>query len=806
MPNAHLQTNPTVARMPQHRPLKEIYLSQLFGLSMTAGFMEDLMTVSQIRAARAFLLASAVLIPATAYANEAPADATASVPGEIVVTARYRDESIQQVPIAITAVSGQSLNNRGIHNLQDLSATIPSVDFRTSASNKDRSVFIRGVGTISTSPGVESSVSTVVDGVVLARPGQATLDVGEVSRIEVLRGPQGTLFGKNASAGVINVVTAAPSDEFHAYAEGTATTDEEYRLKAGVTGALAQNVTARIDGLYANYDGNVRNIYTGNKVNGYERYGARGKIEAKPTDTLTLTLAGDYLHSYDDATSVYTSTSQTAYPTGTVTNSAALASVLTNEGITPSTSNRQASTSFDTHVTDKNYGGSLTGDLELGDYTVTSITAYREWKNHQFQDNDGLSQVSATFPQIHDEGKLASKQFSQELRLTSPKGKLIDYVVGAYYMRAQTDETYERTVTRVISGAQVPVTGIANYGIDSKNYALFGEANFNFTSWLRAFAGYRSTWDDLSNYHERTSTNDPTNSGSTALDITSIRAYHQSQGSTSQRGDSYRGGIQADVTPDTHAYFTYSHGYKGPAYNVYFNMRSLNATTPLDETVLKPETSDSYEIGIKGTALDRQITYALAVYQTKFHNYQANYNDVVGGAQVTRLINAGTVESKGVELDFGLHPIPGLSLDTSVAYDDAKVVNFNCPVGAPTSCDINGQPLPFAPKWKLYSNLSYRFALSDAVNLEIQSDVSVKSKTQYSLTETPSTMQPSYVIWNASVALLGSDDAWQVRGFVKNITNQHYATLLANGALAGTVRFVPRDDQRYGGVMLRKDF
>ncbi|MFD2136870.1 TonB-dependent receptor domain-containing protein [Novosphingobium resinovorum] len=196
----------------------------------------------------------------------------------------------------------------------------------------------------------------------------------------------------------------------------------------------------------------------------------------------------------------------------------------------------------------------------------------------------------------------------------------------------------------------------------------------------------------------------------------------------------------------------------------------------------------------------------MAVYQTKFHNYQANYNDVVGGAQVTRLINAGTVESKGVELEFGLHPIPGLSLDTSLAYTDAKVVHFNCPVGAPTSCDIDGEPLPFAPKWKLYSNASYRFALTDSLNLEIQSDVSLKSRTQYSLTQTPSTVQPDYVIWNASVALLGADESWQVRGFVKNITNQNYATLLANGALAGTVRFVPRDDKRYGGIMLRKDF
>jgi iron complex outermembrane receptor protein len=761
------------------------------------------MTMTPLRAARTLLLASAVIFPAAAYADEAPE----STSGEIVVTARYRDESLQQVPIAITAVSGESLNDRAIHNLQDLSATVPSVDFRNGASNKDRTVFVRGVGTISTSPGVESSVSTVLDGVVLTRPGQATLDVGEVSRIEVLRGPQGTLFGKNASAGVISVVTAAPSQQFHAYAEGSATTDEEYRIKAGVTGGIAPNVAARIDGLYANYDGNVRNVTTGNEVNGYERYGARAKIEATPTDTLKLTLSGDYLYSHDTTPSgVYARTSQIAYPTGAVTNSPALAAFLASKGIIAGPENREVSTDFDTDVRDKNYGGSLTAEWGLGDYTITSITAYREWKNRQHQDYDALSQLSATFPEGDDYGIVNNHQFSQELRLTSPKGKFIDYVVGAYYLHAKTDEVYTRSLTRLISGAENTVTGVANYGVKSDNYALFGEANLNFTPWLRAIAGYRSTWDDLGYYHVRTSTNDPTNSGSAALDVAGIRAYHNSAGSTSTRGDSYRGGLQADFLPGNQAYFTYSRGYKGPAYNAYFNMRSLNATTPLDEIALKPETSDSFEGGIKGSALNHQITYALAVYSTKFHNYQANYNDVVGGAQVTRLINAGTVQTKGVELDFGLRPIPGLSLDTSVAYTDAKVLNFICPEGAPSSCNINGEVLPFAPKWKLYSNAAYRFALSNSLDLEVQSDITLKSRTQYQLTQTPGTIQPGYYIWNASVALIGTTGDWQLRGFVKNITNQSYSNFLANGTLAGIVRYVPRDDKRYAGIMLRKDF
>jgi len=748
---------------------------------------------------RSLLLASALILPAAPALAEEAATASTPAPGEIVVTARYRDETLQQVPIAITAVSGASLNDRALHNLQDLSATVPSVDFRNGSSNKDRTVFIRGVGTISTSPGVEPSVSTVLDGVVLTRPGQSTLDVGEVERIEVLRGPQGTLFGKNASAGVINIVTKGPSARTGGYGEVTATTDQEYRAKAGINGAITDGVNARIDGLYTNFRGNVDNLGTGHKVNGFERYGARAKIEANPTPDLKLLFQADYLQSRDTTLSVYTASTQTAYPTGAVTDNAALAGFLSGAGIRPSLANRTVSTNFDTDVRDKNAGVGLTADWSLPKgYKLTSITAYRNWKNHQHQDFDGISAISAAIPQGEDYGDVSSRQFSQELRLTSPKGKFVDYVVGAYYLNAKTDERYQRQITRVVSGANVATTGVANYGVTNNNYALFGEANFNFTSNFRALAGYRSVWDELSFYHVRTSTNDPTNAGTGA--VTGIQGYHYGTGRTSTRGDAYRFGLQLDLGANAQTYVTYSRGYKGPAYNVFFNMLAR------DEIALAPETSKSWEAGIKGSALGHKITYSLAAYTTDFANFQANFSDVVAGAIVTRLINAGTASSKGVEIDLGLHPIPGLSFDTAVAYNDAKVLHFNCPAGAANSCNIDGQVLPYAPKWKLYENVTYRFGVAKGWDLELQTDVSLKSATQYQLTQTPSSIQPSYALLNASVALLGQDNGWQLRAYVKNIGNQHYSNLLGNGTIAGTSRLVPRDDVRYGGLLLRKSF
>ena len=512
---------------------------------------------------------------------------------------------------------------------------------------------------------------------------------------------------------------------------------------------------------------------------------------------------------------VFSSTAQIAYPTNAVNNSTALAGLLASVGVTASPSNRRASSNFDSDVRDENYGGSITAELTAGEYHLTSITAYREWLNHQRQDFDGTAILATGFSQGTDTGDVDSRQFSQELRLTSPQGGFVDYVLGAYYLHGDTDERYQRTATAL--PGPVTATGVANYGITDDNYALFGEANINFSDRFRGIAGYRSVWDDIDFYHRRVSTADPNNVGAIdpTLDRPGVRSYHNATGKLSERGDSYRLGVQLDLGDHAQTYFTYSRGYKGPGYNVYFNMRSqllaagggLPArVVPLDEIPLQPETSNSYELGLKGSTADRSFSYSLAAFSTTFDGYQANFADTVQGVQVTRLINAGKVRSRGVEADATLRPTRGLTFDISAAYTDAKVRQFNCPVGAAVSCNINGQPLPFAPKFKLYANGAYRFAVTDALNLEIQSDVSFRSKTQYSLSETPSTIEPSYAIWNASAAVLSAGGGWQIRAYVKNIANVSYSSFLANGSAAGTIRFVPRDDKRYGGLLLRKDF
>ena len=745
-------------------------------------------TITALLAGTAALLATPALAQDQAQGSTVSAEeASTANTGDIVVTARFREESLQDVPIAITALAGDDLAAKNLNTLQDIAQTIPTVDFRAGSSNKDRSTFIRGIGTITTSPGVEPSVATVIDGVVLARPGQSTLDLLDIERIEVLRGPQGTLFGKNASAGVINIVSKAPARELSFNAQAGYFEGDEYRLRLGASGPLGGDWSFAVTGLFSDFDGNVRNLNTGEDVNGFKRRGGRAKIVYEPQQNLRLTLAGDYVYTFEDVpTGVLVSSSRVAFPTNAVTPNAGLAAILAADGIRPGPNNKEVRPSFDADVRDRNFGGSVTTELGIGEHQLTSITAYRKWRNAQHQDWDNVGTLSAAITQGEDFGNVDSDQFSQELRLTSPQGGLIDYVVGLYYFHTVARERYQRDVTRLVAGAQVPDRGVANYRTVLNNYSVFGEANINFTDSFRGILGGRLIIDDLSYSHQRVAT--------TAVGVAGIRPNFASSGDTNETDYSLRAGLQYDVDDRTNLYATYSRGYKGPAYNVFFNMQAF------DVDPLSPETSDSYEIGLKASSPDRRISLSLAGFITKFQGFQANFQDEYLGSLVTRLINAGEVSSKGIEGDLTLRPIRDLVLSGSVAYNDAKIERFLCPASAGGSCvNVDGQPLPFAPQWKYHVDAAYTIPLGGDLGIQLQTDYSWKDDTQYSITQTPDTIQPAFGIWNASVALVNAD-RWEVRGIIKNISDTSYSPFLAYGSVAGVSRFVPRDNDRYVGV------
>ncbi len=711
----------------------------------------------------------------------------------IVVTATKRSESLQSVPVAVSVVSGDDLEKANLNNLTNIVQQLPTVNYRANASNKDTALFIRGVGTISTSPGVEPTVSTVVDGVVFARPGMATLDLMEVERLEVLRGPQGTLFGKNASAGVINVVSKAIPKATEGYVDFGYYDKKETRLRVGVAGPLGAEIGGSIAVFGGKYDGNVKNSFLNETVNGYDRKGVRGKLEFAPSRDVKINLIADY------ATADDTGTRGPYIRTNAIYAPAILPAVAGFE-------NREVVTDVRERVEDTNSGVSGQVDVKFASGTLTSITAFRKWENTQFQDIDGLNRVYSQQAGLADRGQLDSKQTSQEFRFASNKGGFIDYVAGFFYFNNKTDEVYRRDVTRcattgtTLANGLTPCAtflndnGVATYGTDLKSTSFFGESNWNFSKDFRGILGLRYTTDDLSYYHGRVSTQ--------AAAIPGVQPTRTPvAGSTKQNGVSGRIGPQWDLSKEVSVYATYSKGYKGPAYNAFFNMQ------PNADIALSPEKAKGWELGLKSTLADNRLRVNVAIFDTKYEGYQANFFDTVAGTVTTRFINAGDISTKGVELD--IEAKLSREFSVSLAYADTKAVvdRFNCPAGAtPAQCNSipSGTALPSAPRQKGALRANYRTDVAGYL-LAVSGDYTWQSETQYDLSTSPNTLQPAYGVFNASVSLASTESGWRVTLVGKNLADKSYSQFLLPGG-ANTQRSVPRDDKRYYGVNVRYEF
>lgn len=710
--------------------------------------------------------------------------------GEIVVTATRRQEPLQKVPIAVGVVDGARLRADSLNTWRDIARIVPSLNFRDSTTSRGQALAVRGIGSISGSQAVEPSVSAMVDGVVLGRQGQAVMDILDIDRLEVLRGPQGTLFGKNASAGVLNIVTKTPDDETRGFFDlGYYGFGREWRVGAGVSAPIVPGKLAvSLNGFSGQYTGNVKNVWNDDTVNGYSRKGVRSKLVFTPSESVKIQLIGDYAHSKDTTpNNVVTSTTLISYPTNAVTTFPDLAAALAP--VVASPSNREINNSYESREISENWGVSGQVDLGIGQYSLTSITAYRHWTRTIFQDQGVLPQALAAFPQERDLNHLAYHQFSEELRLASPKVGFIDYQLGLYYFRGVDAEIALRDVTLVTGATSDLVTGIATFGTTNTSYAGFGEANLHFSSSFRSTAGFRVTHDDLNYDFNRVS--------ASAIPVFGIPTSFASSGKTDATGFSARAGLQYDLSRRVMTYFTYGRGYKGPAFSLIFAM------LPRDTLALKPETSNSYEVGVKSRLFGGTVLFNTALFLDKFNNFQVNFFDVFNGFPVLRFINAGDVSTRGVEADLSAKLSHAFSLSGSVAYTDAHIDKFLCPVGSPDACNVNGKPLPFAPKWKATVRASYRAKINGRFDLRLTTDASAQSDLQFSISQTPTTIQRGYGLLNAEIALI-SHDGWELDFIVKNITDKSYSTFLSTFG-NGVARFVPRDDKRYVGVNLHID-
>lgn len=744
-------------------------------------------------------IATALLAPITSHAQEV--DERDGIP-EIVVTAQKRAERLQDVPVAVSAVTGDALQAANFVNLADIRFLAPAVQFSDSNTTRGQGFQVRGIGTSTFSEGIEQSVGVVVDGVALGRPGMSVGDLVDVERVEVLRGPQGMLFGKNASAGLITVTTRNPTGQLEGRGRISYGTGDELRLEGVANLPLAAGTALRLVGFFNRRDGYIENVADGSRLNGRKEYGFRGKLLFEPTERLNILLAADWMKR--DSTCC-TFVLRSAVP------GSFLATQAVANGIVPGPRNVRTALDGDTFLAQKQYGGSGEINYDLGgDYRLTLLTAYREWQEADNFDSD----LTTTDGLDINGAYVEQSQFSQELRLTSPKGETFDFVAGAYYFSQSVNARFPQAGT--LGVALPPGTLFSRdtrVKIDTRNFALFGQANLHPFEDFTLIAGARYTNDDLTLDYDR-------QSFPGQLMWPGLTPLTFSDEKNEADNFSWRLGAQYNLAPDIMTYFTASRGYKGPGFTGFSDYRRSFPTQ------VAPEIPTSFEVGFKSTLLNRRLIFNVAAFTTDFRDFQAQVFDLTITPGAFRVANAGKLRTRGIEMDFTARPFTGFTLNGSAAYVDAYYVSFRnvaCYRGqtAATGCvpvapgsttlvtDASGNPLANSPKYSFALAASYETPIGNDVDAFANANYSYRSKVNYTAQQDPGAVQKGYGLVGGQIGVRDADDRWSVGLFVRNLFDKHFVSSIgaaAFGAAGEYTQFATVEASRTIGLVASMKF
>lgn len=722
------------------------------------------------------LSASLLLASAPAWAQAAPAESSEeAVASDIVVTAQKREERLRDVPLAVSAVTGLSLQSQQITTATDLRLVSPSLNFTPSANARGEGFAIRGVGTSIFSDTVEQSVGVVIDGVVLGRSGQATGDLLDIERVEILRGPQGTLFGKNASAGLISISTRRPQlgattlDLNASYA-----TFNEVKLSAIGNVPLGSIAALRVAVGSQTADGIIFNRRLNIDVNNRNEQNVRAKLLIEPSSDLSILVSGDWQQRRSRCCAW---TARSAPPTSQFGALAAMA------GIVPAIGNREiaAGVPFFQNVDAWGVSGQL--DYDFGFATLTSITAYRKWTN---TDNNDPDLLPINILDVNT-GVSRLRQFSQELRLTSPSGP-IEWVAGLFYYDQNNVTNGNQTGT--LGAVALPSLLGSTLDTDTTNIskAAFGQITVRPFKGLKLIAGGRYTDESVE------------------LILTQLQApgtvatipgrfSGTINGRTGAGNFSYRLTAQIDLTPSLMVYATHARGFKGPGIN------TLGVSTSVTE-VVRPEIPTTYEIGTRGAWLNNRVTLALAAYVTDYTDFQAQVFDQGVTPGRFRVTNAGRLSTKGIEIELGVRPVTGLSLSVNGAYLDAKYADFqniacytgqailpfgtvrtsdrdciriSAAAGATAVTNGTGNRLSNAPQLTMTLFGRYEASIGGLKGF-VQGNYQFRDKVNFSAAGDPNLVQPGFGLINGSIGIGDREARWTASVFVKNLLDDFYAT------------------------------
>jgi iron complex outermembrane receptor protein len=739
-----------------------------------------------------------------------PEPAKGDAVAEVIVTARKRPERLQDVPISMTVISGAGFNDAGHIGVLSFNQLAPSLNMVISTPHQT-SLAIRGIGTNPASDGLEQSTGIFVDGVYLGRPGMAVFDLIDIDHIEVLRGPQGTLFGKNTTAGAITITTTPPSFQPSAAAQMTVGNYNYNQFQGYVSGPITDTLAGRFSVYRTTRDGLITDTTTGGKTNAIDRDGLRGQLLFRPTDAFDLRVIGGFDEENDsNANSVYTNAGATP---------AALEQKLGLVGASLAFSPDGTLTAANdpTHVHMRQASLSAEANWRVDGLTLTSLTAWRKWSFVASSDVDvSRAAILDGAYDNHDQ------QFSQEFRVATPSGHQFEGVAGAYffYQRLMMDQDtfYGPDAPVYLSGSNPALPSLLPYANTrwdvladptTYSYALFGQGTWHVNDRLEVTAGLRGTYETK---RETVSRPNPT---STLTDqpvaaLASVVFPAASVG-TADFEPSGLLSVSYHLSPSVTTYALVSHGAKSGGVNSTLPATGLS----VDSLKVKPETATSAEAGFKTQFFEDRLTVNGDVFFTRFDDYQAAFISPIPGktsAFTTLLTNAGAAQTRGFELEATATPISNLRLNTFVDLNDATYASYTnapCPaeVIGKTSCNLTGRPVAGAPPWSVGANGEYGFDLLPGLRGFVGGEYLWKSQYYGYLDDSRFSIIPEHSVADARIGVRDANGHWTATLWVKNLTDGHYAANILNssGILPGTYAYFFADPRTYG-LTVRADF
>jgi len=692
------------------------------------------------------VLAQAIIATGAAQAQ----DGQAGRIEEIVVTAQKRAESIQDVPISVSAHTGEQLKDMRVTNVEDLHNTIPNVQINTFANSPDSAIFsIRGVGVNDADPYVGTTVSVVVDGVPVGVNTAALVSLFDIERVEVLRGPQGTLFGANTTGGVINVVTQQPTGEFDGEAQVAVGNYGHRELNLAANFPITDNLAGKVSLLHTSSDGYFRNT-----VN-EQRLGSKNITILRPylayeAGAYDATLIGEIGRSRNGSQ--------------TNVNFSDDSLLLSEPGVTDTgvIEHRRGQSLDQPDQNDRDtYGVTLTQNLSTDFGEWVSITNYREYDQDLFADDDALEAVL-----LQTRRQIEHQQFTQELRNNFDIGERTQVVAGLFFLTQEYTLLQDGKLDGFLPGLGQPQTQFQK----NRSISAFGQAFFDVTDQLRLQAGLRVARERTK--AESTSANTFNPDGAATFDDLIIPgSLVTAEGSQTWNDVGFKFSLDYRATDDLMFYGYYARGFKSGGF-------TGRIAVPEDIGPFDPEQLDTYEVGMKADFFDNRLRTNLAVFYNDYQDMQVVQNlTFPSGANSATITNAGAATSKGLELEITAVPFPNLELRLSGAYLDASYDRYDSQAldGAGNLVPISfaGNDLMNAPKWSSAESVRYSVPMAaGTIDFFLQHTYTASKFTNF--TGLPEEEVDSLHLFHGSITFTPMNERWSVGLYGRNLTNEKY--------------------------------